>query len=133
MYIFHYFGSNYEFASVWDVDYPPMVKGYGFAIAGLKICYSFLVDGSEAKYYLSTSAGSKHWVIHLQGGGGCISFKDCQRRTKGPLGSSIGLDQKVTGEWTLSNDPAINPTFYKWNKVLVPYCRLVYYFSEFGY
>lgn len=80
------------------------------------------MDGSDAKYYISHHAHSKDWVIHLQSGGGCITFDECSDRANGPLGSSIPLDSKITGECMLSNDPKINPTFHQWNKVLIPYC-----------
>ena len=68
---------------------------------------------------------SKHWIIHLQAGGSCVSLDDCLERSNGPLGSSIHMDYAFTGEYTLSNDPNINPTFYSWNKVFIPYCRSV--------
>ncbi|XP_066922282.1 uncharacterized protein [Clytia hemisphaerica] len=80
------------------------------------------MDGSDARYYLSRQWESNNWVIHLQGGGSCITYDECRSRSEGPLGSSLPLDAHITGEWTLSNDPKINPTFHKWNKVLIPYC-----------
>lgn len=94
------------------------------------IVFLFIVDGSDARYYLSRQWESTNWVIHLQGGGSCITYEECRLRSEGPLGSSLPLDDRITGEWTLSNDPKINPTFHSWNKVLIPYCR--YYIVVFS-
>jgi len=80
------------------------------------------MDGSDGKYYLSRRPHSIDWVIHLQGGGSCISELECRERAKGPLGSSLLLSDSITGEYTLSDDPNINPTFHRWNKVVIPYC-----------
>ena len=89
----------------------------------IKFFCFFVADGSDARYYLSRQWESTNWVIHLQGGGSCITYEECRLRSEGPLGSSLPLDDQITGEWTLSNDPKINPTFHSWNKVLIPYCR----------
>lgn len=80
------------------------------------------IDDSDAVFYKSIHLNSKHWIIHLQAGGSCVSLDDCLERSNGPLGSSIHMDYAFTGEYTLSNDPKVNPTFHSWNKVFIPYC-----------
>merc|ERR1719494_1221888 len=80
------------------------------------------MDGTDAKYYLSRRRHSLNWIIHLQAGGSCITLKECKSRAEGPLGSTLFLEESLTGEYTLSNDPNINPTFHEWNKIVIPYC-----------
>eukprot|EP00794_Sanderia_malayensis_P016178 gene16178-17803_t len=80
------------------------------------------IDDSDAVFYRSIYTSSQNWIVHLQAGGSCISESDCLERSNGPLGSSIHMDYSLTGEYTLSDDPKINPTFHSWNKVFIPYC-----------
>jgi hypothetical protein len=82
-------------------------------------------DGSIAVFYLSHNPSSKNWIIQLQAGGSCGSHKACHERAKGLYGSSKEYDLYMTGTFLSSDDPNQNPTFASWNKVYVPYCRLV--------
>ncbi|KAF8656999.1 hypothetical protein HU200_060331 [Digitaria exilis] len=82
------------------------------------------LDGSPAGYHLQTGtgAGSRSWVIHLQGGGWCDTVRSCSDRTMTYLGSSKFMQKQVNFSGFLSNDPVLNPDFYSWNRVLVRYC-----------
>ncbi|KAF8724627.1 hypothetical protein HU200_020898 [Digitaria exilis] len=82
------------------------------------------LDGSPAGYHLQTGtgAGSRSWVIHLQGGGWCDTVRSCSDRTMTYLGSSKFMQKLVNFSGFLSNDPVLNPDFYSWNRVLVRYC-----------
>ena len=100
-----------------------LIKKHVFAMSSHSIRAKFyFLDGTDAKYYLSRRRHSLNWIIHLQAGGSCITLKECKSRAEGPLGSTLFLEESLTGEYTLSNDPNINPTFHEWNKIVIPYC-----------
>ena len=83
------------------------------------------IDGSNAAFYISRNRKSRHWVIRLQAGGSCVMYSECYDRQKTAFGSSKPLQDYITGTFLTSDDPKINPTFHKWNKVFIPYCRYV--------
>lgn len=92
-------------------------------------------DFSPAGYYKASEVSkSDEWVIFFEGGGGCSSLEDCNRRWKetrvegnsgrlvNPLMSSDPYPHTVIGRDLLSNDPEENPLFFNYTHVLVPYC-----------
>lgn len=82
------------------------------------------LDGSPAGYHLQagSGAGSRGWVIHLEGGGWCDTVPSCSNRKNTDLGSSIHMQKQINFTGILSNDPVQNPDFYSWNRVFVRYC-----------
>ncbi|KAG2587315.1 hypothetical protein PVAP13_5NG134000 [Panicum virgatum] len=82
------------------------------------------LDGSPPGYHLQTGsgAGSRSWLIHLEGGGWCNTVRSCSGRRTTDLGSSKFMQTRINFTGTLSNDPALNPDFYSWNRVFVRYC-----------
>ena len=55
------------------------------------------LDGTAPGFYIRKSTtGSTNWLIHLQGGGWCVSLDDCFKRSLTPLGSSkTYVEEKV--------------------------------------
>lgn len=80
------------------------------------------LDGSDAAFYISRNRKNRNWVIRLQAGGSCVLFSECYDRKTTAFGSSKYLQNSITGTFLTSDDPNINPTFNKWNKVFIPYC-----------
>ena len=70
--------------------------------------------------FLEKKLTSRHWVLHLQGGGFCSNPSTCAERKDTNLGS-CAQDQSVSDPWDdlnyaiLSNRP-VNP-FASYNKV----------------
>ncbi|KAH3757913.1 Pectinacetylesterase family protein [Pelomyxa schiedti] len=83
------------------------------------------LDGTSAGYYIrlatSQSAVNK-WQIYFQGGGWCYEEADCASRSTTTLGSSSAWESSVWVGGHMSDDPNINPDFYDWNFVFLPYC-----------
>jgi hypothetical protein len=80
------------------------------------------LDGSSAGYYVREAAGSKDWVIFLQGGGLCVEIIDCLKRARTQLGSSKNWPATHDDDKNvLNSNPAENP-FARFNAVYVPYC-----------
>ena len=69
------------------------------------------LDGSPPGYHLQTGsgAGSRSWLIHLEGGGWCDTVRSCSDRRTTYLGSSMFMQRHINFTGTLSNDPALNP------------------------
>ena len=108
------------------------------------------LDGSPATYYVSkpampgdgSGAGSRKFLVHLQGGGWCQTVSECQERSRTALGSSkhypptmdlstvdsptappgLPNSKRQTGHNAFDRDPAVNPLFHDWTFVYVPYC-----------
>eukprot|EP00928_Gymnodinium_smaydae_P005729 TRINITY_DN1196_c0_g4_i1.p1 TRINITY_DN1196_c0_g4~~TRINITY_DN1196_c0_g4_i1.p1 ORF type:complete len:721 (+),score=151.87 TRINITY_DN1196_c0_g4_i1:36-2165(+) len=91
------------------------------------------LDGSPAGFYIQDGwgSGAARWMIHLQGGGWCLSLDDCVKRSKGDLGSTSTFPEKKDellryydggAHGLLSDRREQNPDFYNWNKVYVHYC-----------
>jgi hypothetical protein len=65
-------------------------------------------------------------MMHIQGGGWCISLQDCLARSKTNLGSSstwAANPQYASADggehgW-ISPDPAVNPLFHDWTQIFV--------------
>ena len=71
---------------------------------------------------LGYGSGSKKWIMHLQGGGWCVTEDECVKRSKTNLGSSKDYPETRTFHGLLSASETINPDFYNWNMVYVAYC-----------
>jgi hypothetical protein len=86
------------------------------------------LDGSPAGYYIEVGSVPNKWVISLQGGGLCIEVDECKSRLNNSLGSSAyfeatydGIDQTYGGRSDYAVE--INPGFWNWTRVHVPYCN----------
>lgn len=87
-------------------------------------------DGSPAGLYVSEGSLKDHIVIYFLGGGYCSGdtlseiLENCYQRSATELGSSksypLVLDLDKNG--MLSTSQAVNPEFWNWTKVVIPYC-----------
>ncbi|KAJ1287295.1 hypothetical protein BS78_03G419900 [Paspalum vaginatum] len=82
------------------------------------------LDGTPPAYHFMPGFGdgANNWLLHLEGGSWCRSFKSCARRKETNLGSSAYMDTRAEFVGILSDDPSQNPDFYNWNKVKIRYC-----------
>ncbi|XP_057799656.1 pectin acetylesterase 11-like [Salvia miltiorrhiza] len=93
------------------------------------------VDGSPDGYYLQPGSGdgAKNWLIYINGGGWCENITTCRDRFNEYNGNSrisfsnipnsngtLSVAKDFTG--ILSQNQAINPDFYNWNRIYVTYC-----------
>jgi hypothetical protein len=115
-----------NFYSVWP-DYKTIDASDGSNepnhFCGPRCNFLSFLDGSDAAFYISRNRKNRNWVIRLQAGGSCVLFSECYDRKTTAFGSSKYLQNSITGTFLTSDDPNINPTFNKWNKVFIPYCR----------
>ncbi|XP_042466140.1 pectin acetylesterase 8-like [Zingiber officinale] len=102
-----------------DAEFVNITKVYS-AVAQGAVC----LDGSPPAYHLSSGWGSglRSWVVHLEGGGWCRNQTTCGYRKDSALGSSNKMDAQSYFSGILSNDQALNPDFYNWNRVKIRYC-----------
>ena len=87
------------------------------------------LDGSQAAVYISKGAANKT-LIFFTGDGYCegtslsTTLENCYKRSKSEDGSSINYpdtyDLDTYG--ILSSDQNINPNFWNWTRVYIPYC-----------
>ncbi len=93
-------------------------------------------DGTPASFYIRPATDSKddrRWVIHLQGGGGCMTEEECKKRW---CGTEFYTAAQMSNDWNadgvadrpeqaeekgLPSSSAAN-NFATWNHVYVPYC-----------
>jgi len=85
------------------------------------------MDGTLSGYYYekaSTSRGTNKWVIYLEGGGECTTQTACESHLHDALGSSKYFASSVNfdGAYYASDNQSVNPDFWDWNHVYVPYC-----------
>ncbi|KAL6613717.1 hypothetical protein ACP70R_035987 [Stipagrostis hirtigluma subsp. patula] len=82
------------------------------------------LDGTPPGYHFlpGFGDGSHKWLLHLEGGSWCRSFKSCARRKQTKLGSSAHMYTREEFVGILSDDHSQNPDFYNWNKVKIRYC-----------
>ena len=79
-------------------------------------------DGSPALYYFSPSAkGSSTWVVHLKGGGACVSAKQCAERNDSYVSSTLTKPFYSVVAGTILSD-AESPFLGDANAVVVFYC-----------
>merc|ERR1711915_661068 len=84
-------------------------------------------DGSNATYYYSDNAFSAdHLLIYLQGGGSCQDVQSCNMRCNNPDSAfrcTAPQDETMPGALNfLLEDEDLNPPFYDFGKIYVPYC-----------
>ena len=79
-------------------------------------------DGLAAAFYHSGRA-SANWVVFLDGGGSCVTRRECDARWIRSPGnmSGAGLPATVTKQGIFARGKAANPT-RSWNFVYVQYC-----------
>lgn len=102
------------------------------------------MDGSPGGFYWKHASSEKsknNWIIHLQGGGECDTPQRCLDLKLTALGSSNLFSQThgfygdvdvqthndndhitVSTDVLLNTRQDMNPDFYDWNMVFVPYC-----------
>ena len=91
---------------------------------------AYCLDGSLPGFWYQPpptppAAGtvSHSWLIFLDGGAWCYSLDECAKRARTYLGSSRSYKD---GHWPyagpLDRDPQRNPTFARFNRVLLGYC-----------
>ncbi|VAH34420.1 unnamed protein product [Triticum turgidum subsp. durum] len=82
------------------------------------------MDGTPAAYHLDpgSGAGSKSWIVNLEGGGWCNNARTCRFRTRTHHGSSNFMERQIAFTGIMSASPAENPDFYNWNRVKIRYC-----------
>ena len=56
-------------------------------------------------------------------GGWCYTLEECYERSLTTLGSSTKYPSALNSSGALGNDPSVNPYFYEWNAVYLPYVR----------
>uniref|UniRef100_N1QTT7 Pectin acetylesterase n=1 Tax=Aegilops tauschii TaxID=37682 RepID=N1QTT7_AEGTA len=101
----------------------PVVGGAGCgSVAGgrVEVC----LDRCPPAYHLhqGSGAGARGWLLQFEGGGWCNDARSCAGRARTSLGSSSLMNKLETFSGLLSNDPAMNPDFYNWNRVKMRYC-----------
>nr|XP_020180389.1 pectin acetylesterase 9 isoform X2 [Aegilops tauschii subsp. strangulata] len=82
------------------------------------------LDRCPPAYHLhqGSGAGARGWLLQFEGGGWCNDARSCAGRARTSLGSSSLMNKLETFSGLLSNDPAMNPDFYNWNRVKMRYC-----------
>uniref|UniRef100_J3N4P4 Pectin acetylesterase n=1 Tax=Oryza brachyantha TaxID=4533 RepID=J3N4P4_ORYBR len=82
------------------------------------------LDGSPPAYHLSrgSGGGAGSWVLQFEGGGWCNDVPSCAERAGTRRGSTRFMNKLEGFSGVLSNDPAMNPDFYSWNRVKLRYC-----------
>ncbi|XP_051195323.1 pectin acetylesterase 9-like isoform X2 [Lolium perenne] len=82
------------------------------------------LDGSPPAYHLhrGSGAGARGWLLQFEGGGWCNSARSCAERAGTRRGSTSLMTKLEVFSGVLSNDPAMNPDFYNWNRVKLRYC-----------
>ena len=61
-------------------------------------------DGTMAGYYWRKGTDPSLFVIHLEGGGGCIDKDSCTERATTEYGSSSSWEKTVKSQLTFSSD-----------------------------
>lgn len=87
------------------------------------------LDGSPAAYYLSIGDPNKI-LIYFEGGGLCGGYSltetldSCFKRSSTNLGSSskYPATRNYDKRGILSSVESVNPGYYNWTKVYIPYC-----------
>jgi len=95
------------------------------------------LDGSNYSYYFSAGSFLSGYLFHHQGGGWCQTIEECLTRSliRGPASRGSSNNYKPTidlasvdaapghGGFSMFNrDKVLNPLFYNWNFVYLPYC-----------
>ena len=90
------------------------------------------LDGSPTAMYINEGSGPNKdkFLIHFKGGGFCggltldQTIQSCYQRSFTDLGSSTNYPEEKNFDksGSLSPLPEINPVFYDWTKIYIPYC-----------
>ncbi|XP_065192670.1 uncharacterized protein LOC135823757 [Sycon ciliatum] len=98
------------------------------------------LDGSPAGYYVHRNLASPNWIIHVQGGGFCSSFQECQAQLGNGFGTSSVWACSLPGNDrdgryapladTVSPFPRFNPEFSGWNRVYIRYCTQDFHLGQ---
>ncbi|XP_072956890.1 pectin acetylesterase 9-like [Typha angustifolia] len=82
------------------------------------------LDGSPPAYHLhrGVGAGARNWLLQFEGGGWCNDVASCLERSTTRRGSTRYMNKLEVFSGILSDDPAMNPDFYDWNRVKLRYC-----------
>lgn len=82
------------------------------------------LDGSPPAYHLhrGSGAGARSWLLQFEGGGWCNDVPSCTDRAGTRRGSTRFMTKFEVFSGVLSNDQAMNPDFYNWNRVKLRYC-----------
>ena len=103
---------------------PPAVAELALLTAAQQSQGAVFLDGSAAARYIVRGDPAK-WIVYQQGGGWCSSMQDCAMRANSTLGSSKTYPKTslvvMQEQGYLSNDPAVNPLFFNWTRVYLPY------------
>ena len=81
-------------------------------------------DGSPGVYYIRKTGKNSTWIIYLEGGVGCYTTEECKKRYKEwpELMSSRRYPPAIEGQDIFDPDPLINPDYWDYNMVFIPYC-----------
>ena len=91
------------------------------------------LDGSPYGFYYSEGHLKNNFILFFEGGGECDGtnkeevLSDCLWRSKSESGSSLKWKTNIRLDGILSDNKAINPHFYEWTKVYLPYCDGFYH------
>uniref|UniRef100_A0ACD5U4B1 Uncharacterized protein n=1 Tax=Avena sativa TaxID=4498 RepID=A0ACD5U4B1_AVESA len=79
------------------------------------------LDGSPPAYHLHRGSGdgARGWLLQFEGG---RRRRVVQQRAVVRRGSTSLMNKLEVFSGVLSNDPAMNPDFYNWNRVKLRYC-----------
>ena len=82
------------------------------------------LDGSSPAFYARKGYGSgiDKWLVYFEGDGWCYDAEQCYLRSKSDMGGSKGLHPHRIVPWFMNSDGSMNPPFYNWNTIHVPYC-----------
>lgn len=88
------------------------------------------LDGTNPAFWLRKSnasgARANKWMVHLKGGGWCVTDDECagwvESHYQSGTGPGANLPNNFTGVGILSVDPEVNPNFFDWNVAYVWYC-----------
>ncbi|RCV25275.1 hypothetical protein SETIT_5G153700v2 [Setaria italica] len=82
------------------------------------------MDGTPPAYNLDpgSGAGSRSWIVNLEGGAWCNSARTCRLSKGTGRGSSDHMDKAIPFTGIMSSSRAVNPDFYNWNRVKIRYC-----------
>jgi len=89
--------------------------------------YARCLDGSSAGFYFRPASTNllpqaTQWLIHLQGGGECVTKTSCTSRSKTDLGSSKNWRPTTRPGFLLNGNTEQNPNFSASNHIYIPYC-----------
>ena len=81
-------------------------------------------DRSQGIYYIRNSTDTKKWIIYLEGSVGCGNVDDCNKRyvERPELMMSHQYPASIEGRDIFDPDPTVNPDYWDYNMVLIPYC-----------